>query len=211
MKPWINRNQSNLHSCIFTALKGNRLAINKCYAFSWIIQNCLDEYDLFFWSYSYGCDFNAIHLFLKSCIQFCASRCTVCVFLNFHVCTCLWKCMKAICTSLCMWVGVCSCVNAFVHNLRHSVCWWVCALDLIWMVKDGQHKHLLCGDVCSGVSNSVTRVISNAKLRYCAIICTRETSTLSCATSTSSTAQGPHQPQVNISQIPTKHSTKPTN
>jgi len=75
------------------------------------------------------------------------------------------------------------------------------------MVKDWQHKHLLCGDVCSGVSNSVTRVISNAKLRYCAIIGTGETSALSCATSTSSSAQGPHQPQVNISQISTLSNT----
>lgn len=67
-----------------------------------------------------------------------------------------------------------------------------------------QHKHLLCRDVCSGASNSVTPVISNSKLRCCTIIHTRETSTLSCTTSTtiSSSAQGPHQPQVNISQIP---------
>lgn len=146
--------------------------------------------------------FNIIHL-SKNCfvvqVYIFVHTETVCVFKR----SCLYKnvCERIamymlVYVSWCMFVCKCT----FVHNLRHS-CWWVCALDLIWMVKDRQHKHLLCGDVCSGVSNSVTRVISNAKLRYCAIICIRETSTLSCATSTSSSAQGPHQPQVNISQI----------
>ncbi len=150
---------------------------------------------------------NSFVVYKNVCIQRLDQHSLQCACVNFPVCTWLWMCVKAnLCPSLRVWVGVWSCVNAFVHNLRHSVCWWVCAWDLIWMVKDGQHKHLLCGDVCSGVSNSVTRVISNAKLPYCAIIC-RETSTLSCATSTSSSAQGPHQPQVNISQIPTLSNT----
>lgn len=94
---------------------------------------------------------------------------------------------------MCVTVSAGGCVSCIWSE------WW----------RTRQHKHLLCRDVCSGASNSVTPVISNSKLRCCAIIHTRETSTLSCATSTpiSSSAQGPHQPQVNISQIPTLSNT----